>query len=106
MKRIRNQQELDEVFNQARAVLLKHSPKCPNSRAAYREMEGFVEAHPDVPVYWIDVLEDRPVSDFLAEKTGIRHESPQAVLWQDGKVSWHGSHWRVTRKTVERQLSD
>ena len=46
----------------------------------------------------------RDVSNALAEKTGIRHESPQAIVLKDEKPIYHASHYDVTAEDVERNL--
>jgi len=44
----------------------------------------------------VRVIEERPVSLGLADRIGLRHESPQAILIKDGKPLWHDSHYRIT----------
>jgi bacillithiol system protein YtxJ len=36
------------------------------------------------------------VSDAAAQRLGIRHETPQAILLRDGRVVWNASHFRIT----------
>ncbi len=71
------------AFEQAvaspRFLLFKHSLVCPISAAAFSEYRRFVAAHPDVPTGWIDVIGQRPLARGISERTGIRHESPQAM---------------------------
>ena len=52
--------------------------------------------HPAVPVYLVDVITQRPLSRAIAAHLGIRHESPQAILFREGRVTWHASHDDVT----------
>jgi bacillithiol system protein YtxJ len=78
------------------ALVFKHSTRCPISARALLEVKRFTSARPDVPVYLLKVIEDRPVSLRLAERIGVRHESPQAILLRGGRAVWHGSHDRVT----------
>ena len=40
--------------------------------------------------------EQRELSDWVAKTTQVEHESPQALLFQDGKVTWHASHFDIT----------
>ena len=79
-----------------RAWIFKHSPICPTSARAEREVERFASAHPEVPVYRVDVVGDRPVSQSIAARLGIRHESPQAILLVAGRPVWDDSHGAVT----------
>jgi bacillithiol system protein YtxJ len=44
----------------------------------------------------VRVIEERPVSLALAERVGVKHESPQAILIRDGRPLWHASHGAIT----------
>jgi len=50
---------------------------------------------------YIDVVMQRDLSLALAEELGVRHESPQLILWKDGKVAEHASHSGVTEGAVK-----
>lgn len=79
-----------------RVLLFKHSPVCPISAAAKDEYDAFRAARPDVPTMFVDVIDDRTVARGIAERCGVRHESPQAILFELGRPVWHASHGRVT----------
>ena len=49
----------------------------------------------------VTVQTHRAVSNAVAQKLGVRHETPQALLIRDGKVVWSASHFRVTAAAVE-----
>lgn len=85
-------------------LVFKHSLICPTSARAFAEYEAFVAAHPDVPTAWIDVIGERPWARHVAEATGVRHESPQAILVRSGKVAWHASHGGITRKALDATM--
>ena len=87
------------------AVLYKHSPTCGLSSMALDEVEAFSAQHPDVPIYLVDVLSQRPLSNAIESTLGIRHESPQAFVFRQGAVVWHGSHRRVQRATLAEQVT-
>jgi len=67
-------------------------------------VEAFCAGHAGVPVYLVRVVEDRPVSDYIAERTGVRHESPQVIVLRAGKVRWHASHGGVTGAAIAEHL--
>ena len=50
--------------------------------------------------YEVLVREDRALSLAVAERTGVRHESPQAILLDGGRPIWHASHRDVTAAAV------
>lgn len=78
------------------AVLFKHSRTCPVSHAAHTQVDAFRRAHPEIPVRTVVVQAERPLSDAVARMSGVRHESPQALVVRGGAVHWHGSHGAVT----------
>lgn len=86
-------------------LFFKHSQICPTSDRAAREWHAFVQDHPDVTTGWIDVIAGRTLSRWVAEHTGVRHESPQALLVRDGRVVWHASHHDVTADALERAVA-
>jgi thioredoxin 1 len=77
-------------------LVFKHSTSCPISARAFAEYQAFLAARPDVPTAWIDVVDQRPWSQRVEEATGVRHESPQALLVRDGRVAWSASHGAIT----------
>ncbi len=85
------------------AVLYKHSPICPTSGVAYEEMLAF-RRRSQVPVYLVDVIKHRPLSRALAERIGVVHESPQAIVLRDGVAAWHRSHYDIQADTLARAV--
>jgi len=67
-------------------------------------VQRFVQEHPEVPVYLVDVIRQRPLSREIAAHLGILHESPQAILIQGGAVRWHASHYDVTAEALAAQV--
>jgi len=86
--------------------VLKHSTRCPVSSSALGEVRSWVNtgAHGEVPVYINYVVEDRPVSNLLAETLGVRHESPQLLLLSKGKALWNASHGGITERAMDAAL--
>jgi len=87
---------LDEILLLPRVLLYKHSTRCGTSLRAMLEVERFARAEADVPVYGIDVLQQREISGMAAERLGIAHQSPQAILLLHGRPAWHASHSGIT----------
>lgn len=87
--------------------VFKHSLTCPISGAALREYEAFAAGGDDESrCALIEVQTARQLSDELARRTGIRHESPQALLFQDGEVKWHASHWRIKADSLRNATAE
>ncbi len=88
-------------------MLFKHSTRCPISTAAEKAYLAFVEAHDDGRVLYtqLDLIQFREVSKAIAEKTGVRHQSPQAILLVDGEALWHASHLGITQEALAAAVS-
>ncbi|MCM2531398.1 bacillithiol system redox-active protein YtxJ [Neobacillus pocheonensis] len=100
-------EQFDELLKtEGRFFLLKHSLTCPVSHAAYQEYQKYANEHQDVPTYFLAVQESRPLSNEIAEKFQIKHESPQAILFSNGEVRWNASHWKITNRSLVGAISE
>lgn len=86
-------------------LIYKHSLTCGTSGVAYEEVIELVEGSM-LPgsAYIVKVQTARNASRAIEERTGVRHESPQALLIVDGRVVWHASHFRVTARAIASAL--
>jgi len=99
---------LAELFTRsddAPVVLFKHSTTCPISAHAHREMSR-LDAGAAGSVALVVVQSARPVSNEIAERTGLRHESPQAIVLRKGRPVWSASHYDITADAVAQAVRD
>ena len=99
---------LDELFarsQDAPVLLFKHSTTCPISAHAYREMSR-LDVGPARHVYLVVVQTARPLSNEIAARTGVRHESPQAIVLSRGEAAYTASHYDITAAEVERAVRE
>ncbi len=71
---------------------------------ALDEVEAFLAAHPDAHAYLVDVRAERPQSQRIAARTGVRHESPQLIILRRGSVLWSASHDDITADAIRRNF--
>jgi bacillithiol system protein YtxJ len=76
-------------------LLFKHSFKCGTSALAREEVEHYEAANPATPVYLVDVIGQRPLSQDFAAVLGIGHASPQLILVRGARPLWNTSHRRI-----------
>jgi bacillithiol system protein YtxJ len=81
----------------ANCIVYKHSTTCSISAAAAKEVRAM---ETELPIYWINVREQRDLSDWVAETFDVTHESPQLILIRDGKPEKVWSHYEVNRTNV------
>lgn len=86
-------------------VVFKHSPTCDLSANALVEMDRFRAEQPGTPVEQLDVFADRPACLAIEAETGVRHESPQVLVFAGPTVTWHASHRRVTARAVAEAVA-
>lgn len=75
--------------------IYKHSTRCPVSRWAWVAIKDKVPQLVDGTFFFLDVIGNRAVSNLVAEKLGVRHESPQLLKIQKGVCVEHVSHEHV-----------
>jgi bacillithiol system protein YtxJ len=96
---------LDALPADGLAFLFKHSPICGTSALAHEEVERFEAANPGTPVYLVDVIGQRTLSQDLAAALGVGHESPQVILLRGARPLWNTSHWRIRRDAMEAEVA-
>jgi bacillithiol system protein YtxJ len=94
---------LDEALGSERAVLYKHSTRCPVSAVIIDEVLRFAETHPDWKICVLNVIEQRHLSDDVSWRLGVRHESPQVFVVKGGRCVWHASHNEITVQSLSGQ---
>lgn len=95
--------ELEPLLAADRPVwLFKHSLSCGVSARACRRFEAFAAGRPESAgrFYKVEVQRSRELSRAIAERTGVGHQSPQALLLSGGEVVWHDSHWRISEEAL------
>jgi len=97
---------LKEALNKSHdepVVVFKHSNTCPISTRANRQMEKLSKPT-DPPVYRLIVQYSRNLSNEIASKFNIKHESPQVIVLKDGEPIFTASHYAVSTESVRNVL--
>ena len=80
-------------------VLFKHSNTCGISAGVYQEVSDVAG-----DINLVVVQTHRDISNKIAHVTGIRHESPQAIILWAGKAVYHASHYDITAADIQDWL--
>ncbi len=104
MKKIENEREFDELVSQNKPFFfMKHSLTCPISAKAFSEYEKFDREHEEQH-YFLAIQDARPLSQYVTDFSGVKHESPQVIQFNGKEPVWHASHFDITSKNLSEQL--
>lgn len=106
--RFQDQNEVDSVISAMRSgksvLVFKHSTRCPVSHGAYEVMQRVLDSLPEAwSVYLIDVIGERPLSQYFAQNVGITHQSPQLLYVTKGEFK-SVSHYSISKEAVSKIL--
>ncbi len=107
IKTIKDFQSLLEESEQKPVVLVKLSPVCPVSHyaeAEYREWFKTSAAKGNCSCYSINVIGARGVSREISALIEVTHQSPQALLFEGGAVTWVANHSDVNVKNLNKRV--
>jgi len=76
-------------------LIFKHSTTCGISRMAMKQFESQFDLNDQVVSYYLDLLTYRSISNEVAVRFGVEHQSPQLLLIQDGKCVFDTSHGAI-----------
>ncbi|CAA7197488.1 MULTISPECIES: bacillithiol system redox-active protein YtxJ [Chryseobacterium] len=83
---------IDQSFHH-KVALFKHSTSCFISKMVLKNFErDFESIEVDTDMYFLDLKAHRSISNKIAEEFEIRHESPQLLVLENGKVINNASH--------------
>lgn len=91
---------------QGYSIIFKHSIRCATSLMAKRRLEMDKDHLPDeLPLYFLDLIRFREVSNLVAEDFQVYHESPQLLVIKDGECILDQSHSHISLEEALSVLS-
>ena len=86
-------------------VIFKHSTRCPVSMMAKRRFEQDWDQVPEgTPLYFLDLIKHRDISNAIASDFKVYHESPQLLLIKDGECTYESSHSEISAEDLVEQM--
>ncbi len=97
--------QLDQIVEESYefpVVIFKHSTSCSISAMAWGRFNRGLESHLDKAgkYYYLDLLRQRDISNTIADKFGVTHQSPQILVILNGKCVSDASHMGVSFSKV------
>ncbi|MEO7979119.1 bacillithiol system redox-active protein YtxJ [Flavobacterium sp.] len=97
-------QEIEAISNEKPVVIFKHSTRCSISRMALKQFEREFDLNDSVDAYFLDLIAHRDVSNEIARKFNVYHESPQLILIRNGKAVYDVSHSDIDAGELKNKI--
>ncbi len=86
-------------------VIYKHSTRCSlSSIARYRLESEWSIPDSELETYFLDLIQFRDVSAYVAERFQVYHESPQVILVSNGECVYEESHLDISFTDIQQNL--
>lgn len=99
--------QLDDLVIESKEnpiLIFKHSTRCGVSRMVLKQFENEFDLQEEIIPYFLDVLAHRNVSNEIASRFGIRHETPQIVVIGNGQLVFDASHSDINVADLKRYI--
>ncbi len=94
--------EIIDISKDKPVLIFKHSTRCIISKSALKQFENEFDCHDKVVPYFLDLLEHRNISNEIANRFDVVHQSPQLIIIKDGKAVYNVSHESIDATKLEQ----
>lgn len=98
--------QVDGFVRENAAAAIFKAGTCHKTSEMFANVDSQLGDRDDLPVGVIRVVESRSASNRVAEITGIRHESPQLVLFKGGRPVYDRDNWSITAESIVEALDE
>lgn len=90
--------QLNEIkSHEGYAIIFKHSTRCSISMMAKKRFElDWGKLPEEMPLYFLDLIKHRDISNKVASDFQVHHESPQLLLIKNGECILDQSHGAIS----------
>ena len=97
-------EQVDAFVKDNPAAAIFKAGTCHKTNEMFQHVQAQLELREDLPLGVIRVVEARKASNRVAEMTGIPHESPQLLLFKEGKAIYDRDNWDITPESISEAL--
>jgi bacillithiol system protein YtxJ len=93
---IEHLKEIEAKSETKTQVIFKHSTRCGISRMVLSQFEkDFDTSSTNLDLHFLDLLNHRDISNAIAERFNVVHESPQLLIIKNGIAVSNASHGSI-----------
>jgi hypothetical protein len=97
-------EEIITLSEQMPVIIFKHSTRCSISRMALKNFESEYDLGEKVTTYFLDLISFREVSNAIAIRFNVVHQSPQMLLIVGGKSVYDVSHSSIDAQELKSKI--
>ena len=97
-------EQVDQFLAAHKTAAIFKAGTCHKTPSAFEHIEAQFADRDDLPLGIIRVVEARTASNHVEKISGVRHESPQLLLFKDGKPVFDRDNWDITAEAVAEGL--
>ena len=96
--------EIIDISATKPVVIFKHSTRCSVSRMSLKMFENEFNLEEKVIPYFLDLLENRSISNEISTRFNVEHQSPQLLLIKNGEAVYNVSHSDIDALVLESKI--
>lgn len=104
-----SEDQLESLINESEItpiLIFKHSTRCSISSMVKDRLERAWNSNKNIRPYYLDLIRFREVSNLVARKLNVEHQSPQAILLKNREVHYNASHMSISIDKAFDSISD
>jgi bacillithiol system protein YtxJ len=98
-------EQLDQLVKESKSqyvLIFKHSTRCGISRFSLQNFESEFKPDPSkVSLYFLDILNNRGLSNAVASRFDVVHQSPQVLLIRNTNIIYAESHGQISAEDLQ-----
>ena len=106
LTRIETLDDITEISKTQAVVIFKHSTRCSISKMVLSQFEENFELKGETKLYFLNLLLYREISNKIASRFNVHHQSPQMILIKKGIAVYNASHEEIKAEKLMNLLAD
>ena len=99
-------EQIDRISENRPVLIFKHSTRCAISSMVLNKFENNLAEETNFDRYFLDLITYRSVSNEVAARYGVTHQSPQAILISKGQAVYEASHSGIVYEEIAKRASE
>ena len=106
LESIHQLESIDEESKDKKILILKHSTRCSTSSTVLDRLErNWKEADSQkIKPYYLDLLAHRDISNEIASRYKVLHQSPQVLIIENGICIYHATHIDINYNEIMQSV--